>query len=80
MPVSLYSPAGSLRASLVAGQPRRTLTDQATPGDVLTVCECSDLGPHPSADDAARCPCRVLTVRFERAGPSVEPGPKWHRS
>ena len=77
MPISLFSPTGRLRASLVDGQPRQTLTDQASPGDVLTICECSDLGPHPTADDAGRCPGRVLSVRFEQAGPAVEPGPKW---
>ena len=77
MPISLYSPTGSLRASLLAGQQRRALTDLAKPGDQMVVCECSDLGPHPSADDAACCPARVLTVRFDRGGPRVEPGPRW---
>ena len=42
MPISLFSPTG---ASLVDGQPRKTLTDQAMPGDMLIVCECPELSP-----------------------------------
>lgn len=77
MPISLFSPSGRLRASLVDGQPRQTLTDQASPGDVLTICECSDLGPHPTADDAGRCPARLLSVHFASGDPRVEHGPRW---
>ncbi len=74
MPISLFSPTG---ASLVDGQPRKTLTDQAMPGDMLIVCECPELSPHVDAASAGRCRHRVLSVHFGRTGLRVERGPRW---
>ena len=75
MPISLYSQTGRLRASLMDGMDRRTVTDLAGAGDVLTVCECGDVAPHPTAEHAGQCRHRVMSVHFGPRGPRVDHGP-----
>ena len=77
MSVSLYSGSGRLRSTLIEGMDRREITDQAMPGDTLTVCGCDVLPVHFDAASGERRPHRVMTVRFDQGGPVVEHGPRW---